>query len=377
MATFSLADMSGAFSTVYRELVPQVQRKAPTLRLLAAAGRMRRSNTGDQIRWDARFPGQAAGAVNPDGGAFLTATSGLRAPASLAFGTYEAPVLVTDALRWRAEASAGLDASVNVFANLIDQAVPEAIETLVKTINQSIFTGNGAANTMLGLSSYVTNSGTVAGINSATYPNWVSYVSGNAGVLRSLTLAMIKTATRTISQNSAFGRPDIFLTNGAIMDAVEALFEAYTKVEYNPSGGMTFPTGSMEKLSTNPGAITTAGGRINVDGFRVFKWENQNLWFIEDPDAVNTAVTNTNNIGYLLNSADMGFPYLPPPEPNRYGTPQEVVAAAEQQLGPLANLQLSMTARGRTKHATEWDVMTMLAIQLKSRNSHGLLFDIQ
>ncbi len=377
MATFSIGDMSGAMSTVYRKMVGQVQRKAPTFRLLAAIGALNRSNTGLNMTWDVKFSGQQAAAVNVDGGSFLTAASDVPVAASLAFGTYAAPVKVTDDMLWRGSVTGGLPADINPFADPIAINIKDGIEQWVKAVNQDIFAGAGTSNTLTGLYVAVNNSGTYASVNSSTYTGWKSTVDGNSGTLRSLTLALIKKNLRTVAVNSKLGRPDIAICTPAIMDAVEALFEAYTRINYSPSDGMAAPGGAGERVSMNPPVITTAGGRINADGFRVFHWQNQRLWFVEDPDCLYSGITNTTNVMYLLNSGDVELQYIPPPGANMYDTDPKVLQAAEQDMGPIANMQLELTKRGRTQYATELDITGKVGLKLNSRNAHAVLQDVQ
>lgn len=379
MAVFSISDMSGSMSTVYRKMVGQVQRKAPTFRLLAAIGALNRSNTGLNMTWDVKFTGQTAGAVNIDGGAFLTAASDVPAACSLGFGTYSAPVKVTDDMLWRGGVNGGLDASINPFADAIGMNIKDGVEAWVKTVNQDIYAGQGTSNSMFGIATSVANSGSYAGVNPSTaaYSAWKSTVNGNAGTLRSLTLGLIKNVNRTVAVASKMGRPDIWLCPPAIMDALEALFEAYTRVNYSPSDGMSAPGGAGERVSMNPPIITTAGGKINADGFRVFHWQNQRCWFVEDPDFAYTGATNPVNAMFAINSADIELQFVPPPGASAYNTSASVIAAAEQDLGPIASLPLDFQPRGRTQYAHEFDITGKIGLKLNSRSAHGVLADIQ
>jgi hypothetical protein len=369
MAVFSISDMSGVLPSAYPKLVGQVQRKAVLLRLLAQLGGLKRNTTGQNHSWSVKFTGQDAGAVNMDGGNLRTAASDQPVAASLGFGSYAAPGQITDDLLWRGGAAAGL-ADMNPLSDAAAQAVADAIETWVKTVNVDLYAGTGSSNTMTGLHKGVVATGIYANINQSTYSGWASTVAGNSGVLRSLTLGLIKTA------NSKMGRPDIAVCPPAIMDAVEALFEAYTRINYSPSDGMSAPGGAGERVSMNPPVITTAGGRINADGFRVFHWQNQRLWFVEDPDCVYTGATNPSNVMYFLNSADLDLVYLPPPGASGF-VPKQSVSAAEQGMGALGDLQLELTSRGRTKYAHEFDVTGKVQLVIHSRNAHGCLQDVQ
>lgn len=375
MAVFSISDMSGVLPSAYPKLIGQVQRKAPLLRLLAQLGGLRRANTGHQITWSVKFSGQDAGAVDMDGGNLRTAASDQPVAATLGFGSYAAPVKVTDDLMWRAGSQAGFGPDLNPLTDAVQQNIKDGIEKWVKEVNTDLYAGTGSDNKLTGLHKAIVATGTYANINQSTYSGWASTVAGNSGMLRSLTLPLIKTQLRTIAENSRLGRPDLAVCPPAIMDAVEELFEAYTRINYSPSE-MSMPGGAGERVSMNPPAITTAGGRINVDGFRVFHWQNQRLWFIEDPDCVYTGATNPDNVMYFLNSMDLELQFLPPP-----GAPAMVqkqnVAAEEQGMGRLGDLQLELTARGRTQYAHEFDMTGKVQLVVHSRNAHGCLQDIQ
>lgn len=375
MAVFSIADMSSAMpSTIYRKMVSQVQRKAVALRVLSQMGSVRRANTGQYITWDVKFTGQDAGTVNMDGGSLRTAASDQPVPAQLGFGSYAAPVKVTDDLLWRGGASAGLGSDINPLTDAVAINIKDGVEKWCKVVNVDLYAGAGTSNAMTGFYLGVAATGTYANINQSTYSGWASTVQGNSGTLRSLTLALIKTHRRTIAVASRMGGPDVCFLNGALMDSLENLFEAYTRINYGPSGAPGMPA---EKVTMNPAAITTAGGKINRDGFRAFYWENQGIWFIEDPDQTGTGFTNAANAALFLNSADIEFQYLPPPGANSYLLDRQTLDAVEQDMGPLAGLQLELVKRGRTQYSHELDMTGKVQLVLNSRNAHGWLQDVQ
>lgn len=375
MSVFSIGDMSTAMpSTIYRKMVGQVQRKAVLFRVLSQMGTLRRANTGQNITWDVKFGGQDAGTVNMDGGALRTAASDVPVPASLGFGSYAAPVKVTDDLLWRGGVSAGLGSDINPLTDAVSVNIKDGLERWVKVVNVDLFAGTGASNSLTGLSSAVVATGTYGNIAQSSQSTWASTVQGNSGSLRSLTLALIKTHRRTIAVASKMGGPDLAVCPPAIMDTLENLFEAYTRINYDPSSAGQ--PGRVD-VTSNPAAITTAGGRINRDGFRAFYWENQGIWFIEDPDCTYAGATNPNNAMFFLNTADIEIQYLPPPGANAYLLDRQTIEAAEQDMGPLAGLQLELVKRGRTQYSHEMDMTGKLQLVLNSRNAHGCLQDIQ
>lgn len=383
MATYTFASLSATMPQLYRELRPQIQRKAPTLRLLP----MKQVTTGQNIGWDVTFDGQAAAAVNSDGGPLITAASDPRAAATLGFGEYSAPIKVTT--KAQATGSAIAVQGYDFLKQLIDQNTLEALNKLVKVLNQDTYKGAGAVgsvNQMTGLSTAVAGSGTYASVNPSTagQGNWVSYSSGNSGSLRSMTLAMLKTAVSTIATNAPSGRPDVALVTPSLMNSLENLFDAFLHIYGSMQNGVQSPAFAnggqnqgSDSVTKNPPTITTAGGQIQRTGFRVLYWQNQDLYFVEDPDCTNTALTNANNCIYFTNSSATEYQFLPPSNIMNYMPDQKVIQAVEQDLGPIANLQIDFRARGRTTFADEFDLLAYLQVVVKDRAATGILFDVQ
>ncbi len=356
MSIFSFADMSASYPQLYRELRPQIQRKAPTARQL----QWKPVTTGQNIGWDLTFSGQAASSVNADGGNLLTATADPQVAATLGYGAYSAPIRVTTKAQWTGAAQN----SASFLENMIERNTQEALNALVKLINQDIYSGAGG-NAMTGMSTAIAATGIYANVNQSSYANWASYSAGNSGSLRSLTLALIKTMTSTIATNSPVGRPDYASCPPAIFNALETLFDS------------NFRLNSQYGERVQMGVVNTSGGLIKATGFRSLFWENQNLTIIEDPDCKNTAVTNQSNIVYAWNSASIEMNFLPPAGVSNYMPDQKIMQAVEQDLGPLANLQLDFRARGRTTFSDEFDLLGMIQLAVKDRAATGLLFDVQ
>lgn len=370
MATFSFADLQASFPVLYRELKPQIQRKAVSLRLFP----IRPTTTGQYVSFDVTFDGQAAAAVNADGGSFVTATADPRVPFQLSHGQYSAPISVTKKAQY-VSANYGIDWMLNQFA----VNIKEATEKLVKKLNQDIYSGLGTSNSMTGIQNAILATGTYGAINQSTYSSWAATVSSNAGSLRSLTLAMIKTMASNIAKVSPYGRPDIALCPPDIFNAVEALFDSNSRFVFpQPVGsGGALDMSLPQKFQMNPGTIYTAGGQIQRTGFRALHWENQGLTFIEDPDVTNPLQTNAANVMYVLNSNAVGFEYLPPPGAPRLMLEDRTVEAVEQDLGPLAGLPFELITEGRTAFADKADLLSICTPVINSRAACGLIADIQ
>lgn len=370
MATFSFADISATMPQLYRELVPNVQRKCPMLRLLPI-----RQGMGQNVAWDVSFSGQASGAVNADGGSFLTATSDATTAASLAWASYSAPVKVTSKALWTGASTPGDYAFLQ---RLIDRNVMEAVQAMLKLINQHIFSGTGSSNQITGLSTAVLTSGTYANILASTYADWAASLgANNSGTPAAITLANIKSAASTIAADASnsFGRPDLVIAPPAVFNTIESLFDTFARTVYDPkTAQLILP--NQERVTMNPNVISTPGGQILRTGFRAMYWESAGLWIIEDPDCTHTAQTNPTNTVYFLNSGAIDIEFLPPASVSPYMQDQKIMAAVEQDLGPLANLQFELRPRGRTSFAEELDVLCMLQLRVKSRAAHGFRTDV-
>lgn len=373
MAIFSYADLSATMPQLYRDLVPQVQRKTVLLRLIP----IKQPVDPKGPAWDVSFSGQAAGAVNLDGGNFLTATADPKVAARLDWASYSAPVKVTDRARM---VGAAHPAGYQWLARMIDQNVAEATQALTKLLNQHLYSGTGSSNQLTSLSLAVLTSGTYANIAASSYSEWAaSRGVGNSGTPQNWTLAQIKSDTSTIASDAGnpFGRPDWLIVTPTQFNTIENAFDTYARVVYDSgTAQLTMPGGNQERVSMNPNVITTPGGAISRTGFRAMKWENQNLWIIEDPDCTHTGQTNPTNTGFYLNSASIWLEYLPPAPSSLYSD-QRTVQAVEQDLGSIANLQFELRPRGRQAFADEADLICAAQLVINSRSSTGYRTDAQ
>jgi hypothetical protein len=374
MAVFSIADQSGTFPLTYARKFSTLQRHCRTLRVLSGIGAWERNNTGDTIKWNTRFDGQAAAAVNLDGGAFVTPASDVKVPCTLAQGSYSAPAQVTTRMQWTAGSSGGYGPDVNPWADQWNDAIMEALEAWCKLVNQHLYAGSGASDQMVGAATALAATGTYANINQATRATWASTVTGASGTLQTLTLARVKTLLRTVGDANPYGRPNLAFCRGPVFDTWEALFDAYAMLNH-PLEAM--PQISRESVIKTPAKIVLPGGEINSVGLRAMHWTTAGLWIIEDPDAIDTGATNANNTIFFWNAGDLCACYTPPPGQSEFHTDVKVIQAAEQMLGPLGTMPLEMSERPRTTFADTWDITGMLSIVFHTRNAHGKLQDQQ
>lgn len=373
MAVFSIADMGSQLPSVYRKKLSLVQRKTPFLRLLSQLGCINQSSTGQEMKWQVKVSGQVAGNPSLDGGAFLSAASDAPQNVSVVFGSYEAPCKVTDDLLWKAQPAAGIGADYSTMSNVLAEARVDAVAAALKLIEQHLFIGSGSSEQMVGLSTAVAASGAYGGL---THAEWVSRVTLNSSVLRNLTLSLLKVELRNISVLFNGGRPNLGICAPGIMDALEALFDPYLQMPSAPSSSAPIQKGG-DRAVMNPGTIRTIGGDIAMDGFRHLYWATGGVHFIEAPDCVNSAVTNTTAGIYFLNSDMIGLDYLPPPGPRQAAPDAEAVAAVEQNMGAIAQIPFESISRGRIDHSMQWDMTAKVGLKLLDRRSAAWLGDLQ
>ncbi len=370
MAQFTIADMGAALPTVYRKKLTLAQRKTPVLRLLSNLGMIQQNTTGDSIKWQVKTSGQTAGNPNLDGGGFLTAASDTPQNCEVDFGVYEAPALISDELLWKSQAAAGVGPDNSTMTNVMAEQMVDAVSANLKLMEENFFDGAAASRQMVGLSTAVAT-GAYAGLTNA---EWVSRVTVNGGVLRNLTIALMKTELRTISTLYNGGRPDLGICAPGMMDAVEALFEPYLQMPSAP-GPTTVTKG--ERAVMNPGTIRTIGGDINMDGFRHLYWATGGVHFIEAPDCENTAATNTTAGIYFLSSDKIALKFLPPPGPTVAAQDAKAVQAVEQGMGAISQIPLEMIPRGRVNHSRQWDITALVGLALEDRRCASWLGDLQ
>lgn len=371
MSVFSVADMGASLPTVYRKKLTLAQRKTPTLRLFSQLGLINQGTTGQAMTWQVKTSGQVAGNPNLDGGGFLTAASDLPNNVSVDYGSYEAPAKVTDDLLWKAQAAAGIPSDFSTMTNIMSEQVVDAISAALKLAEENVYNGASASRQMTGLSTAVAT-GAYGGLTNA---EWVSRVTVNGGVLRNATIALLKTELRTIATLYNGGRPNLALCPPGIMDVIEALFDPFLTMPSPASATTAIVKG--ERAIMNPGTIRTIGGDINMDGFRHLYWATGGVHFIEAPDCLNSAATNTTAGLYFLHTDCIGLDYLPPPGPTIAAPDAKAVAAIEQDMGAIASIPFEMIGRGRIEHSRQWDITAKLGLKLLDRRCASWLGDLQ
>lgn len=354
MAQYTYSQLQAALPVQYRRLIDSTQRATPLLSILDFDGQ-----GGDQMRWRVQTSGQGAAPVNLDGGTVPTATSDLYNPANLAYGQYDAACEITDAAR-RAAAADG-DELANLW--LMQQAT--AARALMKQLNVELYTGSGSlngVNRMYGLGDAVRTTTSYAGIDPSTITSWVStrYTAATGSELVTLDLPSIKHTTSLIATAGGM-RPNVALCSPTMMDRVEDIVDSlYTKNVYEASS-----------FSKSPGGFRTAGG-VFESNFRMFKWFNQNLMFVEDPDCqdLREASGQTTSCIYFINTDVVKVGYI-------RAANNPAFPSGEMSSG-IGDLPIEFKPRlGRTTFSDKADMIVQAGLRVEQRNACGLLAQVK
>jgi hypothetical protein len=105
--------------------------------------------------------------------------------------------------------------------DLLDAKIMQAKLTISANLNESIYTGTGAESRkrIVGLQT-LAGTGSVGGINGATYADWRAYTEATA---TALTIAQIKTARNTINQGKGGSPVKIMVTTQTLFEKYESL----------------------------------------------------------------------------------------------------------------------------------------------------------
>lgn len=164
-----------------------------------------------QIKWNVNVGGAVAQGRATTADATTIETDATKA-ASLPIGDrvlgHAFSILRTDIVQAK---RTGVGALRNLFAEHIQTAFDVILPELNRVIYQG--SGNAASHGVIGLES-VLSSTTYAGIATATYPEWASYVNANAGTLRALSRTQfsqmeVQLARRGVTYDSIWTTPEI------------------------------------------------------------------------------------------------------------------------------------------------------------------------
>ncbi len=346
MAQLDFSAISGALATLFEErIVMQINRAVVLANLLPIS-----PGTGKNIQWVARF-GSDTGAVIGDGVDVTVYNSDAKVPAVLQFGTYHDAFSITGKARAAAAAAGNPQELVDLFAEEIE----ESVQRLALKIAQDTYTGTGASDNINGLLSAsgaapaIGATGTYAGIDRNTYPQWAATVNANGGVPRVLTLALLREMRRDIYTASG-EKPDLIIT-----DPIQ--HEAYGNL-----------LGDKRRYIQD---ILLRGQSIKLDGgYQVLEFDG--IPVIEDVNHPSGKVT-------FLNTRYTSYKQLPSPSDSLnmgkgnlalHGTPEEQYG--QQQTKITARVQpLAITG-----DALKFALYAYPQVQLKRPNTCGSISDL-
>lgn len=214
-----LADIAGSLATIFEDLITsQINRSTVALQLLPVG-----PGQAKGLYWNARF-GTDVGGPRPEGADLVPADfqADRKVPASLEYGSYDAPFSMTG----KSIATAMNSTNPAELENLFADELGDAVERLAKGLNRGIFTGTGAAEQINGLYSAagpLALTGTYAGISRVTEPQWASNVEANGGVLRALTFDLMRAMSDQIYDASG-ENVDLIMAGSAIWSKYGNLF---------------------------------------------------------------------------------------------------------------------------------------------------------
>lgn len=344
MSTVALSTIANALTTIFEnEIVSQINRATPLLQVLPAG----LGTTGKNISWPARF-GSAVGGARAEGAAVVTLNNDSKIPATLDFGTYDDAFGVTG----KAMAAARAAGNPQELANLFVDELMDCVERLAKGIAIDLYSGSGAANVIMGLvasSGAIMSTGTYAGIDRGTYPQWAGNVMSNGGVGRALTFDLMREMRRRIYVSSGL-KPDLIVTTPELHEKYGKLF------------------GQQRRYVTE---IRMRGQNILLDGgYQMLEFDG--IPVLEDNDCVaGDMLFLSTRFCRVLQLADQVN------EVNQSMSMVGLAGTPEEQFGqPTAKLTARVNPLGRDGDTYKFQLICYPQLQVKRPNANGVIQDL-
>jgi len=345
MADTTLAAVAGTLATLFEDrITSQINRSCVALQLLPVG-----PGEGKNLQWSARF-GTDVGESIADGADVQAGDykRDSKVPASLDYGTYHAPFAVTG----KALAGALVTGNPAELAALFADELGDAIERLAKGIQTALYTGDGTTDNMFGLCATggpLATTGTYAGIDRSTYPQWASNVDDNGGTPRALTLDLMRDIRTEVYE--ACGMPfDLILTT-------PALHAKYSKL-----------IGQERRWVDN---VRLRGGKITLDaGFHMLEFDGVPV--VRDVDVPTGEMLFLNSEYLKVCQMPDGLSAV-----NQSMAMAALVGSPEDQFGEgRTRLTARINPLGRT--GDKYKFQLILYPQLKNRrpNAHGRIIDL-
>lgn len=344
MADVDVASIADAITVLFEDKVAStINRATVSLELFDV------EDGGAAIQWDAEF-GSAVGAARAEGADVSAFNDDELVPALLDYGTYDDAFAITG----KALAKAYASGNPKDLEDLFGYKIMRSAERLAKGIAGNVHDGTGATDQIAGFrptggGGALGATGTYAGIDRATYPQWAATVKANGGVGRALSLDLMR---ETVT--------DIYKASGLHFDAVLCDPDMHRK--YGALIG-------QERRYVQQ--VTLRGQTIVLDGgYQVLEFDGRPV--IMDVDAQPEEML-------FLSSNDIKIKQLPSPVRSEHsggmtmgigGTPEHQLGASRKRL----QARVNFLAKAGDKY--KFQLIAYPGLQVRTPNRHGVLADI-
>jgi hypothetical protein len=342
----TLISLTDALAQLYQnEVYPQTNRATVLARILPYV-----PGSGKNLAWDPEFGTAAPGdSVLAEGSDVTTFTDDPVVPAKLDWGDYQQSFAVTG----KAMAAAQAAGNPAELASLFLEKLERTVRRLTKDINKHLYTGDGSASTIMGLTDSTNGAliatGTYAGIARGSYAAWAGNVLANGGVNRPLTMQLMRDLKRTI-----------YVASGEMPDMIVC-----DPVRHEEYGKLFDP--NRRYISD----VTVRGQSIKLDGgYQALEFDG--IPVIADVDC-------PANKMLFLNTRHVRLRQLPdgPSAGNRNGAMIQLHGTPESQFGAgSTGLMARMNLLNTTGDAYKVQIICYPQVQVTRPNACGILDDL-
>lgn len=253
MATVNSALIANAINKRFDdEITRHINRSTPLFNVLGV-----KRATGPVIQWVNKFNTSPPTAPIAEGANVSSFNNDTPVTATLDYTTYHDAFEVTGFAMAKALAAGNPSALTDLFREQLVELIPR----LALNISADVYVGTGTSDRMIGLvaaNGGVRSTGTYAGINRGTYSQWAATELANGGILRPLSLPLMRRA-RTLSKKASGMSPDFYV-------ASPEQFEAYGNL-------LGDKRQFLEDVTINGRKVTLDGGyrALSFDGVPLFE----------------------------------------------------------------------------------------------------------
>lgn len=226
--TVDLGAITNALPTLMQDkIIPQMNRTAPELQLIPF-----QAGSTKNLVWDVEFKNasESANSALTEGAVVTTYGDDDIVPATLNWCDYSESIAVTGKAMSSARGSAGKGGASDLQDLWVHKTLG-AVRRLAKNLGRDFWQGPGTGNRMLGLyggatltsAAPLSNAGTYAGVNRATYTDWKANVLLNGGVARPLTFDLMRDMRKAI-YDACGEMPDLIMCDSTQHEAYGKLF---------------------------------------------------------------------------------------------------------------------------------------------------------